>query len=120
MPPRMITPKIPPRIEPPPAPAPGLLPPPFWPRAPSPPFGSIGVGDGRGTAGAIGSGVGSVVGDGACAITSVVGSSALDSIEASGAAFTVGVLDFTALGPAPFFTVVGDGALDWAISVRAK
>src|SRR5512138_3068645 len=113
MPPRMITPKIPPSTEPPPSPAPGFGPPPFRPRAPSPPFGSIGVGDGRGTAGAVGSGVGSVVGEGAWAITSVVGSSALASMDASGAAFTVGVFDFTALGPAPFLTVgAGDGALD--------
>src|SRR5436853_3960389 len=109
-PPRMIAPKMPPRIEPPPSPAPGLAPPPFRPFAPWPPFGSMAVGEGRGTAGADGSGVFSVVGEGACAITSIVGSAAFASMEASGAAFTVGAFDFTAFGPAPFFTVSdGDG-----------
>jgi hypothetical protein len=112
---------MPPRIEPPPSPLPVFGPPPSRPCAPSPPFGSTGVGDGRGTAGAVASGVGSVVGDGACAITSTCGSSAFATTEASGDAFTVGCFDFTALGPAPFLSAVdGDGAEDWAISVIGK
>jgi hypothetical protein len=68
IPPRMITPKMVPRIEP-PSPAPGLLPPPSRPLAPTPAFGSTGIGEGRGTAGAFGSGAGSAFGDGAWAIT---------------------------------------------------
>src|SRR5256885_17197534 len=108
-----MAPKIPPRMEPPPSPLPALGPPPSRPFLPSPPLGIVGIGDGRGTAGATGSGVGSVVGDGACAITSTAGSSALATTEFSGDAFTAGRLDRTALRPAPFLSA-GDAeaALD--------
>jgi len=77
------------------------------------PFGSVGVGDGRGTAGALTSGVGSVVGEGAFSITSTCGSSAWATTEFSGDAFTVGCFDLTAFGPEPFLSVGdGEGALD--------
>ena len=77
------------------------------------PFGSVGVGDGRGTAGALTSGVGSVVGEGAFSITSTCGSSAWATTEFSGDAFTVGCFDLTAFGPEPLLSVEeGEGALD--------
>lgn len=79
------------------------------------------MGDGRGTAGADGSGTDSVVGEGAFFVTSVSGDSAFATTVGSGVAFTVGFLDRTAFGPAPFFSVlVGDGALEIGTSVSGK
>lgn len=130
-PPRTITPKIPPMMPPipspvlgplPPSPAPVFGPPPSRPWAPSPPLGIVGVGDGRGTAGADGSGTCSVVGEGAFCMTSVCGSSAFATTEGSGVAFTVGCFDLTAFGPdlAFFKTLVGEGAGEIGISVSGK
>jgi hypothetical protein len=69
----------------------------------------------------VASGSGAVIGDGAFTATSVVGSSAATSIVGAGAAFTVGVFERTAFGPAPFrIAGAGEGAVPWPISVSAK